>query len=200
MKSKLLLLGIVILGIAVLVYFQLATMHDASQDKSLVPYPSFTKNETIKTISDQSVWANNNITCSVRTGEMPIKQYPYSSADETEYTHQDLLDFCDNTNKVFSSSYLSRDEAETLYALILRNDFLQDGSYGFPSPDDTIPETTMNTLKERTAIRKIGENTYELFYKEVSCGTNYNYVSIKVKNNTSIDMQPIEEWSASYPC
>jgi hypothetical protein len=40
----------------------------------------------------------------------------------------------------------------------------------------------------------------KLFYKEVSCGTNYNYVSIKVKNNTSIDMQPIEEWSASYPC
>lgn len=154
-------------------------------------------------VNEDDVWINPNIECTFSTSETPIKQYPYQhnlSTDEMKDS-EGFLDFCTRMENTFSDSGIKIKEANIIYGLIHEADYVKDGSYGMPSPGvPPRPRLSIWDIKKRVAIRKVNDNQYEIFYSEISCGTNYEFIMLEIQNNEIINQQRIEAWSASYPC
>jgi hypothetical protein len=145
-----------------------------------------------------SEWRNPVITCALKQSEDPVKQFPYG---DQVGTAAGLQEFCGRMQKRFSRSALSVREADQVYRTLLAAKWLRGGSYGMPGPD--LPATKPLTLadyRKRIALRKIAENSYEVYYSYINCGTNYEYARVWLASSAVARQERLEAWSGLYPC
>ena len=126
----------------------------------------------------------------------PFKQYPYE--EDGSRSVAQLASFCQEMEDKFSNSNMSVAEAEALYAALDSTLTIRDESYGMPSPN--APPHAPVKIRERVAVRKLDDSTYELFFYDIGCGKNYSYTRAKRDENDKVQLTPIESWGESYPC
>jgi hypothetical protein len=143
-------------------------------------------------------WKNPVISCTLKENEDPVRQFPYS--DDVGMA-AGLQKFCNRMQDRFSQSGLSAAEAKEVYAALFAGKWLREGSYGMPSPD--LPPTKPLTLvdyKKRIALRKVDDNSYEVYYSYLNCGTNYEYAQVWIVDGKISRQERLEAWSGLYPC
>ena len=143
-------------------------------------------------------WKNPVISCALKENEDAVKQFPYGNDVGTA---AGLQEFCGRMRDRFSQSDLSASEAREVYAALFAAKWLREGSYGMPSPD--LPPArplTLDDYKKRIALRKVDNNSYEVYYAYLNCGTNYEYARVWVEGGKVSRQERLEAWSGSYPC
>ena len=112
------------------------------------------------------VFVNPEFECAteevVESGEgypHPIKQFPRSR--EVARTIAQLEDFCSRMQERFAEPGLTVAEAGRVYEVIPTVLYINDGSYGMPSPGD--PKIPPVALESRVMLRKIADDRYELY-------------------------------------
>ncbi len=143
-------------------------------------------------------WKNPVISCALKENEDPVKQFPYGNDVGTA---AGMGAFCTKMQERFSQSDLSAVEAKKVYEALFAAKWLREGSYGMPSPD--LPPTKPLTLadyKKRIALRKVADDSYEVYYSYLNCGTNYEYAQVWVESGKVSRQERLEAWSGSYPC
>jgi hypothetical protein len=143
-------------------------------------------------------WKNPVIPCALKENEDPVKQFPYGNDMGTAAGMQE---FCNRMQGRFSQSDLSATEAKKVYEALFATKWLREGSYGMPSPD--LPPTkplSLDDYKKRIALRKVNDNSYEVYYSYLNCGTNYEYAQVWVTDGKVSRQERLEAWSGLYPC
>jgi hypothetical protein len=143
-------------------------------------------------------WKNPTISCALKENEVPVKQFPYGNDVGTAAGMQE---FCNRMRERFSQSDLSASEAKKVYEALFAAKWLREGSYGMPSPDlPPVKPLTLADYKKRIALRKVGDDSYEVYYSYLNCGTNYEYTQVWVAGGKVSRQERLEAWSGSYPC
>ncbi len=162
---------------------------------SLLPVSSCSRSSSASGNGDN--WQNPVISCQLKPQEDPIRQYPTGTSAPAD----GMQDFCRRMQDRFSHSGLSPTEAAGVYEILLKNRIINDASYGMPGPGAGPSKSLdLTAYEQRIAIRKMAENSYELFYSYTNCGTNYEHIKITLEGEKVKTQERIEAWSGSFPC
>lgn len=126
----------------------------------------------------------------------PVKQYP--SHEREEASVRELKAFCQRVKERFSSSGMTVREADQLFEMLEGRLRIVDEPSGMPAPNGTKPKPVK--LRDRVAVRKVEQGTFEIFFHRTGCGKNYLYFRIEEKQGGEIQISLLEKWSESYPC
>lgn len=152
---------------------------------------------------ESTAWVNPLVKCIAQPHETPMKSYPFDSGltDEQRKDPTGLIDFCARMKTKFSNSILNTNEANVIYGAVYSTRLIKDGSYGMPAPNaPPRKQLTLNDIKKRMAVKKVGAGIYEIFYYQIGCGVGYINDRVEIKNNKIINKERVESWVAGSPC
>lgn len=134
-------------------------------------------------------WTNPTIDCTpppFNNSAVLIQDGEANEATKTEF-----IFFCQQTNAAFKESHLNQAEALKLYALLESSGILKHESLHQPDPDAN-PSLDVNgndRLSERVALKKTGENQYQIFFFKKSGGFMYVLGQFTFHPNSPISIE-----------
>lgn len=139
--------------------------------------------------SVKTPWKNPTINCT----PPPFNNRPFVIQDGETYeaTPAEFKAFCQQTNAEFQESHLTPDEALIIYALFETSGILKHESLHQPDPDanPSLDVDGNDRLSERVALKKTGENQYQIFFFKKSGGFMYVLGQFTLHPNTPISIE-----------
>ncbi len=156
----------------------------------------------MKTAQNQelAIWVNPQILPAYHpAAEGIFMQYPEIS--DAGMDTAGLEGFCNRMNELFRESGIGYTDALVIYLLLHESGLLANESIGMPDPEEPLVRESMDSFQSRVALKRIDENSYEIFYRRTGCGYTYVYGTFVLPSDThSLSIAPIETWRISVPC